>query len=122
MVEQSANPPPTAMSPCLSNPLLPIEDIQTLGMFRSEDEQLVGDELIEALRKPKLSKVPPLSLSSRHQSSSSFETTVVPPKGNQSSFRQRKVKFKSRKQGFKVVRDLLTKKWIVVKEPQFSCC
>jgi hypothetical protein len=37
-------------------------------------------------------------------------------KGNLSSYRQRKAKFKYSKPGFKVVRDLLTKKWIVVKK------
>jgi hypothetical protein len=72
-------------------------------MFRSEEEQLVGHKLIKALREFKLSKVPPLSSSSRHESSSDIEATVVHPKGNQSSYRQRKAKFKSRKPGFKVV-------------------
>jgi hypothetical protein len=43
MVEQLANPPPIGMSLCLSNLLPPVE-IQTLEMFRSEDEQLVGHE------------------------------------------------------------------------------
>jgi hypothetical protein len=70
----------------------------------------VGHELIEALSKFKLSKVPPLSPSSRHDSSSNFEAIVVHPKEIQSSYRQRKVKSKSRKPGFKVVQDLLTKK------------
>jgi hypothetical protein len=116
MVEQPTNPPSTAMSPCLSNPLPPVDDIQTLGMFRSEEEQLVGHELIEALRKIKLSNAPHLSPSSRIESSLSFEATVVSPKMNQVS-RQKKVKFKSKNQDFKVVRYLLTKKWIVVKEP-----
>jgi hypothetical protein len=37
MVEQLANPPQTAMSPSLCNLLYLIEDIQTLGMFRSEE-------------------------------------------------------------------------------------
>jgi hypothetical protein len=121
IVEQPTNPPPTTMSPYLSNPLPLLDDIQTPGMFRSEDEQLVGHELIKALRKIKLSKVPLLFPSSHHESSSSFEVTVVPLKGNKSSFNQRKFKFKSMKQGYKVVRDLLIKKWTVVKkEPQFN--
>jgi hypothetical protein len=86
MVEQHANPPPTAMLPCLSNPL-PHVDIQTPEIFRSEEEQLVGHELIEALSKFKLSKVPPLSPFSHHESSSNFEAIVVHPKENQSSYR-----------------------------------
>jgi hypothetical protein len=109
MVEQLDNPPPIDMSLCLSKPLPPI-NIQTPEMFRSEDEQLVGHKLIEVLSKFKLSKVPPLSPSSRHESSMSFEAIIVHPKENQSSYRQRKVKSKPRKPGFKVVRNLLTKK------------
>jgi hypothetical protein len=84
-------------------------------MFRSEDEQLVGHELIEALSKFKLSNVPHLSSSSCHESSLSFKAIVVHSKENQSSYRQRKAKSKSKKTCFKVVRDLLTKKWIIVK-------
>jgi hypothetical protein len=63
----------------------------------------VGHKLIKALREFKLSKVPPLSSSSRHESSSDIEATVVHLKGNQSSYRQRKAKFKSRKPDFKVI-------------------
>jgi hypothetical protein len=114
MVE--ANPPVTAMSSCLSNLLPPVDGIHTPGVFRSKEEQLVGHELIIALRKFKLSNVPPLSSSIRHESSSNIEATVVHPKGNQRSYQQRKPKFKSRKLGFKVVRDLLIKKWTVVKK------
>jgi hypothetical protein len=91
MVEQPTNPPSTAMSPCLSNPLPPVDDIQTPGMFRSEDEQLVGHELIEALRKIKLPNVPHLSPSSRIESSLSFEATVVSLKRNQVSLIKRKL-------------------------------
>jgi hypothetical protein len=109
MMEQQANPPPTAMSPGLSNSLPPV-DIKTSKIFKSEEEQLVGYELIEALSKFKLSNVPPLSSSSRHKSSSNFKAIIVHTKENQSSYRQRKVKSKSGKPGFKVVRNLLTKK------------
>jgi hypothetical protein len=63
----------------------------------------VGHELIEVLSKFKLSKVPPLSPSSCHESSSSFKTIIVHSKENQSSYQKRKVKFKSRKSDFKVV-------------------
>jgi hypothetical protein len=86
MVEQQANPPLTAMSSCLSNPLSPI-DIQIPKIFRSEEEQLVRHELIEVLSKFKLSKVPYLFPSSHHESSSNFEAIVVHPKENQSSYR-----------------------------------
>jgi hypothetical protein len=89
-------------------------------LFISEDEQLVGLELIKALRSFKLSMVPPLSPStlSCHESSSNNETIVLHPKEIQSFYPRRNVKFKSMKPGFKLVRDLLTKKWIVVKKDQ----
>jgi hypothetical protein len=114
-VDQLVNPPPIARSPCLSNFPPPFEDIYTLVMVRSEEEQLVGYELIKALRNLKLSMVPHLSLSNRHESPSNNETIVVYLNGNQSYRRQKKVKIKSRKSGFKVVRNMLTRKWIVVK-------
>jgi hypothetical protein len=79
----------------------------------------MGHKVIQALSKFKLSKVPPLSPSSCHESSSNFEAIVVYPKENQSYYQQRKVKSKSRKSSFKVVQDLLIKKWIVIKkDPQ----
>jgi hypothetical protein len=70
----------------------------------------VGHELIEALNKFKLSKVSPLSPSSHHESSSSFKAIVVYLKENQSFYRRRKAKSKSRKPEFKVVQGLLIKK------------
>jgi hypothetical protein len=85
-------------------------------MFRSEEEQLVGHELIKALRNFKLSLVSPLSPSNRHESSLNSEAIVVHLKWTQSRYPRRKIKFKSSKPGFTVVRDLLTKKWIVVKK------
>jgi hypothetical protein len=41
MVEQMTNPPPTAMSPYLGNLPLPLENIQTPMLFRSEDVNVV---------------------------------------------------------------------------------
>jgi hypothetical protein len=103
MVEQMTNPPSSAMSPCLVNLPLPLENIQTPMLFRSEEEQLVGHDLIKALSKLKLSTVPPLSPSGHHESPSGNEVLVVQPKSNQSSNRQRKLKIKSRQPGFKLV-------------------
>jgi hypothetical protein len=59
--------------------------------------------LIEALSKFKLSKVPSLSSSSRHELSSNFKAIVVHPKENPRSYKYRKVKSKYRKSDFKVV-------------------
>jgi hypothetical protein len=38
----------SAMSPCLENPVPPVKIIQALVRFTSEEEQLVGHELIKA--------------------------------------------------------------------------
>jgi hypothetical protein len=70
--------------------------------------------LIKALRKFKLSRIPYLSSFCHHESPLNKEANVVHLKGNQSSYGQRKVKLKCRKLYFKVVRDLLMKKWIIV--------
>jgi hypothetical protein len=110
MVEQLPNPPPSSLSPCLSS------HTQSPVGFRSEEEQSVGYELFKALRKLKLSSVPPLPFSSRHESPSNSEAIVVHPKGDQNHHRWRKGKIKFRKPDFKVVRDLLTKKWNIIKK------
>jgi hypothetical protein len=88
--------------------------------FRSEEEQSVGYELFKALRKLKLSSVSPLpSSSNRHESPSSNEAIVIHPKGGQSHHQRRKGKIKFRKPYFKVVRNLLTKKLIVIKKDRW---
>jgi hypothetical protein len=77
MVEQMANPPLTAMSTCLSNLPLPLENIQVPILLRSEEEQLIEHDLIKPLSNLKLSTVPPFSLSRRHESPSDNEVLVV---------------------------------------------
>jgi hypothetical protein len=74
MVEQLPNPPPSSLFSCLSS------HIQSPVGFRSEEEQSVGYELFKALRKLKLSSVPPLPSSSYHESSSNSEAIIVHPK------------------------------------------
>jgi hypothetical protein len=61
-----------------------------------------------------VSSVPSLSPSSGHELPSKNEAMVVPSEANQSLYRQRKIKTKSKKIGLKVARDRLTKKWTVV--------
>jgi hypothetical protein len=51
-------------------------------LFKSEEEQLVGHDLIKALSELKLSSIPPLSPSDRHESPSDNEAVVVQMKGN----------------------------------------
>jgi hypothetical protein len=62
-----------------------------------------------------------MSPSSRYESLSNNEAFVVYLKGNQSYDRQMRLKIKSRKPSFKLVCDMLTKKWIVVKKDQPLC-
>jgi hypothetical protein len=40
------------------------------------------------------------------------------PEDNQSHIRKQKIRIKSQKSDFKVIRDMLTKKWIFVKKNQ----
>jgi hypothetical protein len=77
---------------------------------------LVGYELIKALRISKLSLLSPWSPVSHHESLLNNEALVVHPKDKQSCDRQRKPKIKSSKPSFKLVRDILTKKWVVTKK------
>jgi hypothetical protein len=95
MVEQMTNPLPIVMSPCLGNLPLPLENIQSPMLFRSEEEQLIGHDLIKSLSKLKLSTVPPMPPSGRLESPSDNEALVVHLKGNQSYNQQRKIKIKS---------------------------
>jgi hypothetical protein len=99
MVEQLANPPPTAMFKCLGNLLPPTEDIQIPVIFISEEEQFVRHELIKALRQ----LLPPFHPFSCHESFSNNEAIVVHLEGNKNYYRQRKVKMKFRKPSFKVI-------------------
>jgi hypothetical protein len=102
----------------LANLPPPREDFQTPLIFRSEDEQLVGYELIKALLISKLSLLSPLSPISHRESLLNNEVLVAHPKGKQSCDRRRKPKIKSSKPSFKLVRDILTKKWIIIKKDQ----
>jgi hypothetical protein len=90
-------------------------------IYIGEEEQLVGYELFKILRNLKLSLVPPLSLFSHHESLSNNEAFVVHPKDNQSYDRQRKLKIKLRKPSFKLIRDMLIRKWVVVKKIRPLC-
>jgi hypothetical protein len=114
MVVHLANPLPIAMSSCLDNPHS-FTNIQSPVMFISEDEQLIGHELIKALSTFKLSLVPPLSPSSRHESPPNNNAIVVHPRAIRAIF-HKKFKFKSKNLGFKVIRDMLIKKCIIVKK------
>jgi hypothetical protein len=77
---------------------------------------LVGYELIKALRISKLLMASPLSPISHHESLSNNEALVVHLKDKQSCDQQRKPEIKSSKPSFKLVRDILIKKWVIVKK------
>jgi hypothetical protein len=98
----------SSRSPCLDNLLPPVEDIQSPVMVRRKEKHLVGHESFKARNNYKLSSIAPLSLPSKN------EAMATHPEGKQSLYRQRKVKSKSKKLGFKVAQNRLTKKWVVV--------
>jgi hypothetical protein len=82
---------------------------------RNEVEQLVGQELINTLRDFKQLTVAPSSPHSQ-QFTSSVEKSLVEHLGVAQNFNHhQKIKVKARKSIVKVVRDMLTKKWIFVK-------
>jgi hypothetical protein len=97
------------------------EDFQTPLIFRSKKEQLVGYELIKALRISMLSLLSTLSSITHYESLLNNEALIVHPKDKQSRDRQRKPKIKSSKPSFKLVRDILIKKWVVVKKDRQLC-
>jgi hypothetical protein len=79
-------------------------------IIRSEAEQLIVYQLIEALSDLKENVVVPLSSSNL---CASFETETV---DNQQCSKKLKCKIKSHKPVIKVVRDMLTRKWVFIKK------
>jgi hypothetical protein len=79
--------------------------------IRSEADQLIGHKLVKALSSFKHDVVAPLSPSFLCNTSSKKEAVVVRKKGNQRCNQ----KLLSRRPNIKVVWDLLTKKWIIIK-------
>jgi hypothetical protein len=86
-------------------------DTQTPLQTRSEADQLIVHALIKSLSSFKQNEIAPLSPSILYNSSSEKEVVVVSKTGNQGC--NRKLLF--RKPNIKVIRDLLTKKWIIIK-------
>jgi hypothetical protein len=84
---------------------------QTPLQTRSEADQLIVHALIKSLSSFKQNEIAPLSPSILYNSSSEKEVVVVSKTGNQGC--NRKLLF--RKPNIKVIRDLLTKKWIIIK-------
>jgi hypothetical protein len=111
----------TSPTVILGNLPPPREDFQTPLIFRSKKEQLVGYELIKALRISMLSLLSTLSSITHYESLLNNEALIVHPKDKQSRDRQRKPKIKSSKPSFKLVRDILIKKWVVVKKDRQLC-
>jgi hypothetical protein len=107
-------PPSSTATPqhTVNNHLL-TEEIQTLEFLRSEAEQLVGHELIKNLGKFKQMVAAPLS--PRQNSSFEKKSIVLCPQGSQSFSLNRKIKNKSQARAFKVVCDMLMKKWVFIK-------
>jgi hypothetical protein len=62
--------------------------------------------------------VVPSSSSTQHNKLLEKKTVGMHPEDNWSLSRKQKIKIKSQKSDFKVIRDMLTKKWIFVKKNQ----
>lgn len=99
----SSTTPSLASSPQVVNHQLSEEDIQSPVMPRSEGEQLIGHELIEALSSFKQSIKASSSPSTRQVTSLEKEAIMINPKGNQSRSPQRKIRLKTRKPDLKVI-------------------
>jgi hypothetical protein len=84
-------------------------------MIRSEAEQLIGFQLIKALSNLKQNAVTPPS-SSNLRTSFEKETVAAIMGDNQRCSKKLKHKIKSHKPAIKVVRDMLTRKWIFIKK------
>jgi hypothetical protein len=84
---------------------------QTPLQTRSETDQLIGHALIKSLSSFKQNGIAPLSPSILYNTSSEKEAIVVSKIGNQ----QCNKKLLFQKPNIKVVRDMLTKKWIIIK-------
>lgn len=96
--------------------------LKTPLQIRSGEEQSAGHELIKALSNFKQNVVLPLCPSFLQNNSSKKEAIVGSPEGNQCCIQKPKFKLKSQKPSkvvrnpdIKVVRDLLTKKWIFIR-------
>jgi uncharacterized protein YicC (UPF0701 family) len=109
----SSSPPPSTTTPqrTVNNHLLS-EETQTPELLRSEAELLVVHELIKNLGRFKQMA----SLSPRQNSSSEKKLVVLCPRGSQNFSLNRKIKNKSQAPAFKVVRNMLKKKWVFIKK------
>ncbi|TVU26119.1 hypothetical protein EJB05_28653, partial [Eragrostis curvula] len=95
-----------------------LDDTQSPLITRNEAEQLTGYELIKALSSLKHGEMVHVPPSTMENKSSFKEATVVTPEDNQHCNQKLKFKIESQKPSFRMVRDMLTKKWIFVKEVQ----
>jgi hypothetical protein len=91
--------------------MLDIVGTRTPLQIRSEVDQLIGHKLAKALSSFKHDVIAPLSPSILCNTSSEKEAVVVSKKGNQRCNQ----KLLSQRPNIKVVQDLLTKKWIIIK-------
>jgi hypothetical protein len=89
-------------------------------MVRNEAEQLVGQQLIKALSNFKHNVVHPLSPPTLHNTTFERKATIESKKDTQHCSRKMKHKIKLHKPCIKVVRGMLTKRWIIIKKDKQS--
>jgi hypothetical protein len=100
---------------CVVSHIPSTEEINSPVSPRSEAEQLVGQELIKALSDYKQLVVAPFSPPAQQIYSTVKESNVKHLVSSQSFSCHQRNKIKCQKPAIKVVRDLLTKKWIFMK-------
>jgi hypothetical protein len=103
-------------TPCAVNLHTSTGIIHCPMLLRSEVEKLVGQELIKALSDFKQLAVVLFSPNNQHCNSSMKESFVEHPVDTQSFICHQRAKINCRKPVVKVVRDMLTKKWVFVQK------
>jgi hypothetical protein len=93
----------------------PLKDSQSPLLLRSKSEQLTRHQLIKALSTFKHQAIAPLSSSFMHVSPEKEKVVVSMECKQWYNPKLKKNGIKSQKSRFKVVRDMLVKKWIFVK-------
>jgi hypothetical protein len=106
----------TSTPSCVGNRHPSTKEIHSPLLLRSEAEQLVDEELIKALSDFKQQAVAPSSPQTQHHNPVVKVSDVKCPVDTQSLSHHQKTKLKCQKPVVKVVRDMLTKKWIFVKK------
>jgi hypothetical protein len=117
LIKQRPHKVGTASTPlCAVNLHTPTGVIHSPMLLRSEAEKLIGQELIKALSDFKQLVIAPFSPNNQECNSSVKESFVEHPMDTRGVIGHRRTKINYRKPFVKVVRDMLTKKWVFIRK------